>query len=116
MHAGIPAYCLGDYFRLLLDRRRQDPGMDAESFLSWATSPGRELRLSVLDMPARRFLVQGGDYAHDVVDRSLDLLERFSEPDPILTAYGFRRTWSKALVMKLTRVGWISRPLGICTP
>ena len=84
MHAGIPAYCLGDYFRLLLDRRRQDPGMDAESFLSWATSPGRELRLSVLDMPARRFLVQGGDYAHDVVDRSLDLLERFSEPDPDL--------------------------------
>jgi hypothetical protein len=84
MHAGIPAYCLGDYFRLLLDRRRQDPGMDAESFLSWATSPGRELRLSTLDMPARRFLGHGGDYAHDVVDRSLDLLERLSEPDPDL--------------------------------
>ena len=26
MHAGIPTYCLGDYFRLLLSRRRLDPG------------------------------------------------------------------------------------------
>jgi hypothetical protein len=84
MHAGIPAYCLGDYFRLLLERRRRDPGMDAESFLAWATSPGHESRLFVLDVPARRFLIQGGEYAHDVVDRSLDLLERLSEPDPDL--------------------------------
>ena len=84
MHAGIPAYCLGDYFRLLLERRHRDPGMDAESFLAWATSPGRESRLLELDVPARRFLVQGEEYAHDVVDRTLDLLERLSEPDPDL--------------------------------
>src|SRR6266487_6628172 len=84
MHAGIPAYCLGDYFRLLLERRHRDPGMEADSFLAWATSPGRESRLLELDVPARRFLVQGEEYAHDVVDRSLDLLERLSEPDPDL--------------------------------
>jgi hypothetical protein len=82
MHAGIPAYCLGDYFRLLLDRRRRDHGLDSESFLAWATAPGRESRLSGLDVPARRFLAHGGEYAHDVVDRSFDLLERLSEPDP----------------------------------
>jgi hypothetical protein len=29
MHAGIPAYCLGDFFRLLADRHRQNPGLDA---------------------------------------------------------------------------------------
>lgn len=85
MHAGIPAYCLGDYFQLLLERRRRDPGMDAESFLAWATSPRRESRLFELDVPARRFITSGGDYAHDVVDRSLDLLERLSEPDPDLS-------------------------------
>lgn len=84
MHAGIPAYCLGDYFRLLLERRHRDPGMDAESFLTWATSAGHESRLFGLDVPARRFLSQGGEYAHDVVDRSLDLLERLSETDPDL--------------------------------
>lgn len=84
MHAGIPAYCLGDYFRMLLERHRRDPGMDAESFLAWATSPRRESRLFELDVPARRFISNGGEYAHDVVDRSLDLLERLSEPDPDL--------------------------------
>ena len=84
MHAGIPTYCLGDYFRLLLSRRRLDPGMDAESFLAWATAPGRRLRLAELDVPARRFLGQGGDYALDVVDRCLDLLDRLTDPDPDL--------------------------------
>ena len=84
MHAGIPSYCLGDYFRLLLSRRRLDPGMDAESFLAWATAPGRRLRLAELDVPARRFLTEGGDYALDVVDRCLDLLDRLADPDPDL--------------------------------
>jgi hypothetical protein len=84
MHAGIPTYCLGDYFRLLLARRRVDPALDAESFMAWAVAPGRELRLSELDVPARRFLTAGGDYALDVVDRSLDLLDRLAEADPEL--------------------------------
>lgn len=84
MHAGIPVYCLGDFFRLLVERRRQDPGLDADSFLAWATAPGRGLRLSELDKPAQRFLLGGGDYAHDVVDRTLDMLDRLTEPDPDL--------------------------------
>ena len=82
MHAGIPAYCLSDFFRLLVDRRHQDPGLDADSFLAWATAPRRQLRLSQLDKPAQRFLLNGGDYAHDIVDRTLDLLDRLTEPDP----------------------------------
>ena len=84
MHAGIPTYCLDDYFRLLLSRRRRDPGIDAESFLAWATAPGRERRLAVLHVPARRFITDGGDYALDVIDRSLDLLDRLAGPDPDL--------------------------------
>jgi superfamily I DNA/RNA helicase len=84
MHAGIPTYCLDDYFRLLLSRRRHDPGLDAESFLAWATAPGRGRRLADLDVPARRFITDGGDYALDVVDRSLDLLDRLAGPDPDL--------------------------------
>jgi hypothetical protein len=82
MHAGIPAYCLGDFFRLLLERRRQNSSLDADSFLAWATAPTRQLRLSQLDKPAERFLLNGGDYAHDVVDRTLDLLDRLTDPDP----------------------------------
>jgi hypothetical protein len=82
MHAGIPAYCLRDYLRLLVDRRHQDPGLDADSFLAWATAPRHQLRLSQLDKPAQRFLLNGGDYAHDIVDRTLDLVDRLTDPDP----------------------------------
>jgi len=86
LHGGIPADCLGDYFRLLLARRRIDQGMDAESFLAWATAADRETRLAQLDQPVRRFLFNGGGYARDLVDRTLDLLDRLAEPDPDLAA------------------------------
>jgi hypothetical protein len=88
MHAGIPAYCLGDFFGLLAERRRQDSGLDADTFLAWATALGHNLRLSELDKPAQRFLLSGGEYAHDVVDRTLDLLERLADPDPDLDGIG----------------------------
>ena len=88
MHAGVPGHCLGEYFRLLLSRRRADQGMDAEAFLAWATAAGREARLAPLAEPARRFLLNGGDYAHDVVERTLDLLDRLAEPDQDLAAVG----------------------------
>ena len=58
--ADFPAFDLGRFFRLLLARRRLDPGLDAESFLAWAIAPGRRLRLADLDAPARQFLAEGG--------------------------------------------------------
>jgi hypothetical protein len=78
--AELPDFDLGRFFRLLLARRRLDPGMDAESFLAWALAPGRRLRLADLDVPARRFLAGGGDQALDLTDRCLDLLDRLAEP------------------------------------
>ena len=84
MDADIPAFGLGPFFRFLLARRRLDPGMDAESFLAWATAPGRRLRLAELDVPTRRFLAEGGDGALDLVDRCLDLLDRLTGPRPDL--------------------------------
>ncbi len=84
--ADIPAFDLGRFFRLLLSRRRLDPGMDAESFLAWATAPGRRLRLAELDVSSRQVLSGGGDQALDLVDRCLDLLDRLTERDPDLSA------------------------------
>jgi hypothetical protein len=74
MHAGIPDYCLDDYFRLLDHRRAVDPDLDTESFFHWAMA--RENRLNDLDKPASRFLIHGSEYAFDFVDRTFDLLDR----------------------------------------
>ncbi|UOE20242.1 hypothetical protein NI17_003070 [Thermobifida halotolerans] len=80
MHAGIPTYCLDDVFALLLERTIRTPGLDAPAFHHWAVS-GRH-RLNSLDVPARRFITEGGDYALEVVDRCLDLLDRLrDDPD-----------------------------------
>ena len=84
LDADLPAFDLGRFFRLLLSRRRLDPGMDAESFLAWATAPGRRLRLAELDVSSRQVLSGGGDQALDLVDRCLDLLDRLTERDPDL--------------------------------
>lgn len=80
MHAGVPAYCIGDLLNLLLHRLARDPGMSAEHFLAWALTPGRESRLFQLDKPVQRFLRYGGDYAEDLIDRCLDLLDRLRQP------------------------------------
>jgi hypothetical protein len=77
----LPAFDLGKFFRLLLARRRQDPGLAAESFLAWAAASDRRLRLTELDAPARQFLAEGADAALDLVDRCLDLLDRLTAPN-----------------------------------
>ncbi|WP_440098479.1 hypothetical protein [Streptosporangium sp. H16] len=88
MHTGIPTYCLEDYFRLIAQRRTVDRGLDAEGFLVWATAPGREKRLQELDVPARRFLQHGTEFALDFVERSFDLLDRLGDSAPDLDGVG----------------------------
>lgn len=105
MHAGLPNFCLRSYFRLLLDRRRLDPGLDAESFLAWGTATGRAQRLDALHIPARRFLTEGGDYALDVVDRSLDLLDRLADPAPDLDGIRLPARFVEAAKDELTAHG-----------
>lgn len=86
MHAGIPSNCLGDLLRLLLEQAKRDPGLDADSFMSWALSGQR--RLAALHKPVQRFLLNGGEYAHDTLDRIMLLLSRLHDPEPDLFGIG----------------------------
>ncbi|MEV4094226.1 hypothetical protein [Streptosporangium saharense] len=86
MHAGIPDYCLNDYFRLIAQRRMLEPSLSAERFLEWALA--EESRLGSLDVPARQFLTYGSEFAHDYVERSFDLLDRLERAEEDLFAIG----------------------------
>lgn len=86
MHTGIPTYCLEDYFRLVIQRRATERGLDSEEFLTWAT--GGQNRLGPLDQPARRFLEYGTEYALDFTERTFDLLDRLRVPAPDLDSVG----------------------------
>ena len=75
MHAGMPTYCLGDYLRLVTERRTREAGLTPEDFVSWASARAAEGRLYNTDKPVERFLRFGGDYAVDVTDRVFELLD-----------------------------------------
>jgi len=76
-HAVIPDYCLRDVLLLLAERLRHNPSLDGHAFLAWAG--GHPSRLGGVDVPARRFINLGGEYAADLVDRLLDLLAALGE-------------------------------------
>jgi hypothetical protein len=80
MHCGIPTYCLKDLLHMLADHSRRDPGLDANAFVLWATS-GRN-RMNSLDKPVRHLIEDGGEYAYDIIDRLLELLDRLRDPKP----------------------------------
>lgn len=78
MHSGVPTYCLHDYFRLLTEQRRAVPGLEPERFVAWAAGRALEGRLYNVDKPVERFLRYGGEYAIDVTDRVMELLDTIS--------------------------------------
>jgi len=75
MHSGVPTYCLGDYYRLVTDRRSRTPGLSPTEFVSWAAARAVAGQLYNVDKPVERFLRYGGDYAIDVTDRVFELLD-----------------------------------------
>lgn len=80
-HAGIPNYCLSDYF-LALDMAIRRVGSDADTIASWAV-PRVDTALANIDRPVRTFLARGDEFSVDFIDRSIDLLLRLNrDEDP----------------------------------
>ncbi|QXQ15029.1 hypothetical protein [Skermania piniformis] len=75
MHAGVPVHCVGDLVRVveqhLLDGRERSAG----GLVTWLTAPGKEHRLTELDVPVRNFITHGGEFALDVLDRILEFAD-----------------------------------------
>lgn len=69
-HAGIPNYCLDDFFTLLNKARRRRVAVDVPTLLDeWQRS---DFPVNI-DMPVQRFLLHGGPIAEDFVGRCLEL-------------------------------------------
>ena len=101
LHACIPDYCVGDLLRLVAARQEISPGIDGSSFVSWATGLASDARIGSLDRPVRDFLTSGDDFAIDLIDRSLDLLDLLRrgqrDPEQLVAGSGAPRrfvTWA----------------------
>lgn len=116
MHAGLPGSCVQDLARLLIERRRADAGLDGRGFLLWGLNPVGPQRLANLDAPVRRFLHDGGDFARELIDRILkvlDFLDNNSDTagfDFALVTTGLPRTVITALVAGFGE--GFARPIG----
>ena len=86
MHCGIPTHCLKDLLRVLTEHARRDPGMDAGIFIGWVTEVPS--RMVGLDKPVQSLLLEGREYAYDIVDRLIVLLDRLRDPEPDLYGIG----------------------------
>lgn len=75
LHTGMPSATLADFFRLVSERRRQEPGLAPAEFVGWAAERETTDKLHNTAKPVGRFLRYGGDFAVDVVDRAFDLLD-----------------------------------------
>ncbi|GAB2628390.1 hypothetical protein GCM10027270_14820 [Nocardioides ginkgobilobae] len=78
MHSGMPTYCLRDFYRLIVERRRRTPGLSPEEFVSWSGTRASVGALPDVDKPVSRFLQHGGEFAIDVSERAFDLLDAVS--------------------------------------
>lgn len=85
LHTGIPTYCLSDYFQVLEVGMRR-VGADADALVHWVI-PRLDSTFPNIDVPVRRFLQFGGEYAIDFVDQSLDaLLVLTEDPDAVVSS------------------------------
>jgi hypothetical protein len=102
-HAGMPRYCLEDFFKLLLRELEKGFGGTASELL--ATWRARKTSFVGVDRPVERFLLFGGETAVDLLDRCIDLLAETAHtgvvPDveaavlPRHVVEAFREGWIK---------------------
>lgn len=76
VHAGIPISALPNYFSAL-DRSLQRVGFNAEAIVNQLSNPYATERYGT-NKPVLRFLENGGEFAIEFVDRSLDALAKLS--------------------------------------
>jgi hypothetical protein len=96
LHAGMPTYCLDDFFRILSWKRSITPGLTPEEFISWAAAKAAGSGFQSLDMPVQRFVRFGDEFAVDVAERSFELLDAVAAGAPHDDVLLPQRFWTVA--------------------
>jgi hypothetical protein len=96
LHAGMPTYCLADFFRILAWKRSVTPGLTPEEFISWAAAKAAGSGFQSLDMPVQRFVRYGDEFAVDVAERSFELLDAVAAGLPADEVLLPQRFWTVA--------------------
>jgi hypothetical protein len=75
MHAGIPRNCLRDLLQMIDTHLVQGREPNGTALLEWLEEPGKQYRTTALDVPVRNFIRYGGEFAVDIIDRIIDVVD-----------------------------------------
>ena len=81
LHGGIPLDQLGTWLDLVTDAAERLPGATGSEIQSWLIERIELERLYEATTTLRRFIQHGAEFAADVIDRSLDLIDRLQSDD-----------------------------------
>ncbi|WP_234897814.1 hypothetical protein [Mycolicibacterium vanbaalenii] len=87
MHAGIPAHCLADLLLVINTHISQGRPATGAAVVEWLEEPGKEHRLDTLDVPVRNFLLNGAEFAIDILDRIIEFVEAAAADPTLLDRY-----------------------------
>ncbi|WP_233209466.1 hypothetical protein [Mycobacterium sp. ENV421] len=86
LHAGIPIHCLRDLLEVINDHVLQGRPTSGAAVMEWLQEPGKEYRANALDVPVRNFLMNGAEFAADILDRIIEFIEEFTVNPALLDA------------------------------
>jgi hypothetical protein len=116
MHAGIPVHCLGDLLEVIDEHLIHGREARGAALLDWLDEPGKAYRMTRLDVPVRNFLAFGGEFAVDILDRIIEVVEyAIGDPDSLAaldtTTTGLPSVMLDELIRQLrgTRMRWRGR-------
>ncbi|WP_304106598.1 hypothetical protein [Mycolicibacterium bacteremicum] len=75
LHAGIPIHSLRDLLVVINDHITQGRPATGAAVMEWLREPGKEHRTLTLDVPVRNFLVNGAEFAADILDRIIEFIQ-----------------------------------------
>ena len=74
MHAGMPNYCMSDVVEAIANHLAAGREATGSALVQWLCDPGKPHRLNPLDVPARNFILHGGEFAVDIIDRVIEVV------------------------------------------
>lgn len=75
LHAGIPIHSLRDLLVVIHEHITQGRPATGAAVMEWLQEPGKEHRTSTLDVPVRNFLINGAEFAADILDRIIEFIQ-----------------------------------------
>lgn len=75
LHAGMPVHSVPHLLAVINEHVAQGRPATGAALMEWLQEPGKEYRAAALDVPVQNFIENGAEFAADILDRVIELVE-----------------------------------------